>query len=86
MKKTSFLPKAVILAKSMADDLPHPGLRGQDTVKIEDLNTDIENDVLKDIPCLPNFLVYVHVSRIFYNLYNLNFKLIGLVSRIFVLF
>ena len=65
MKKTSFLPKAVILAKLMAGDLPHPGLRGQDTVKIEDLNIDIENDVLKDIPCLPNFLVYVHVSFFF---------------------
>ena len=84
MKKTSFLPKAVILAKSMADDLPHPGLRGQDTVKIEDLNIDIENDVLKDIPCLPNFLVYVHVS-FFFSLQDLKFR-IGLISRIFVSF
>ena len=85
MKKTSFLPKAVILAKSMADDLPHPELRGQDTVKIEDLNTDIENDVLKDIPCLPNFLVCVHVSLIFSSLQDLKFR-IGLISRIFVSF
>ena len=84
MKKTSFQPKAVIPAKSMADDLPHQGLRGQDTAKIGDLNTDIVDDVLKDTPCLPNFLVYVHVS-FFFSLQDLKFR-IGLISRIFVSF